>query len=223
MGDIGYQLEAVIDYKALGKAYQKAGTQTDFYKWCKEEGYKETNKTGFDNYITLTKDYRAKDCQTLQDVKIQLRKYIEHGKTKKTKEEKLAVRMEAIQYIKTVIPSITPEEMDKHYTARDMILCSKHEVKDEYNKRYSHLEKYLVKNNTKLFSNSEITYEKPPTGVKAEITHGFTIHAIQGETLNDPNKLYIDLRHMFSDRMLYTAVSRARNIKQIFLIQTAKN
>lgn len=221
MGDIGYQLEAVIDYKALRKAYAKAGTQTDFFKWCRDEGYTETNKKGFDNYVTLTKDYRAKDCQQLQDVKMKLRTYIERGKGLKTKDERLAVRMEAIEYIKTVIPSITPEQMDKQYTARDMILCSRHDVKDEYNKRYSHIEKYLVKNNTKLFSNSEITYEKPPAGVKAEITHGFTIHAIQGETLNDPNKLYIDPRHMFSDRMLYTAVSRARNLKQIFLIETA--
>lgn len=219
MGDIGYQLEAVIDYKQLSKAYTKAGTTIDFYKWCNLEGYKETNKSGFDNYITLRKDYRAKDCQTLQDVKLELRKYIEKGKAKKTREEKLDVRREAIEYIKTVIPTITPEDLRKTYKAHDMILCSKHTVKDEYNEMFKDVEKYLVKNNTKLYSNSEIIFDAPPAGVKAEITHGFTIHAIQGETLNDPNKLYIDLRNMFSDRMLYTAVSRARNIQQIYLIQ----
>jgi len=219
MGDIGYQLEAVIDYKALSKAYTKANTQTPFYEWCHAEGYRETNKKGFDNYITLRKDYRAKDCQTLQDVKLRLRTYIEKGKAKKTRDEKMDVRHEAIEYIKTVIPTITHDDLRKTYKAHDMILCSKHTVKDEYNEMFKDVKKYLVKNNTKLYSNSEIIYNPPPAGVKAEITHGFTIHAIQGETLNDPNRLYIDLRNMFSDRMLYTAVSRARTIQQIFLIQ----
>jgi ATP-dependent exoDNAse (exonuclease V) alpha subunit len=84
---------------------------------------------------------------------------------------------------------------------------------------FEDVEKYLIKNNTKLFSNSEITYEKPPAGVKAEITHGFTIHAIQGETLGHNDRLYIDVRNMFSDRMIYTAVSRARRCEQVFLIE----
>ena len=219
MGDIGYQLEAVIDYKGLAKAYQKIDTDTPFFEWCRKMGHRETNKKGFDNYITLRKDYRAKDCQNLQKIKLRLRDFIEQGKSQKTKDARLEVRENAIAYIKSVIPTITREELSKQYTPHDMILCSMHEVIEGYNKQFAHLEKYLVKNNTKLFSNGEIIHDAPPAGVKADVTHGFTIHAIQGETLNKPNRLYIDLTNMFSDRMLYTAISRARSADQIFLIE----
>ena len=218
MGDIGYQLEAVVDYQALGKIYEKKGCGIDFYKWCKQEGYTETNHKGFDNYITLKTDWRAKDCEKLQDVKKRLRTYIQDGKYQ-TNEKRLALRAEAIEYLHKVLPTITRDELRKTYKAHDMILCSTHEIKNEYNEMFKDVEKYLIKNNTKLFSNSEITYEKPPAGVKAEITHGFTIHAIQGETLGHNDRLYIDVRNMFSDRMIYTAVSRARRCEQVFLIQ----
>ena len=218
MGDIGYQLEAVIDYGTLGKKYEKDGIQDDFYAWCKQEGYTETNKKGFDNYITLTKDWRAKDCVELQQVKKDLRRYIERGQYKK-KEQRMQIRAEALEYLYGKLPTISREELRTTYNARDMILCSTHAIKDEYNQMFQDVEKYLIKNNTKLFSNSEITYVKPPQGVKAEITHGFTIHAIQGETLGKKDRLYIDVRNMFSDRMIYTAVSRARRLDQVYLIQ----
>ena len=65
-------------------------------------------------------------------------------------------------------------------------------------------------------SNGDIVIgSKPKNG---ELRHGFTIHQIQGETIYKPNKIFIDLRNMFAKEMIYTAVSRAEYINQIYLI-----
>jgi hypothetical protein len=234
MGDISYQLEPVLDYTILKKKFAKErgtddsdGDDSDydeeadtgeFEAWCMERGEYEITATGFDNIITLTDDYRAKDCQTLQNIKQVLREYVDAGR-EQDHAGQMQTRADAITYIKTQLPMRTREEVHAHYSTADLILCSKHDIREEYNTTFNHLKKYLVKNNTKQHSNGEIIYTDPPPGVKADITHGYTVHSIQGETLATDATVYIDLRRMFSDRMLYTAVSRARRMDQIYLVE----
>jgi len=233
LGDLGYQLEPVIDYNGLRhihiKEIKKAEKEdkeieTDFIKWININGHYEMKKIGFDNTLELTKDYRAV-CPKLREVKKELRKFIDKGRYLK-KEESLKVRQQAIDYIKNIIPVISDEELKNKYDKYDMILASTHEHIKKYNKMFSHLEKYLVKNNTKEFSNGEIIYNKPDKNIQVakykdceeDVTHAYTVHAIQGETLEKNRKLFINTDKMFSDRMLYTAVSRARTLDQIYLV-----
>ena len=96
-----------------------------------------------------------------------------------------------------------------------MILCSENKNKDEYTKMFSTIPKFMVKENTSKYNNNQIIFDDIPD-IKKEHRHGFTIHSIQGETAK--NKLFIDLRKQKSLRMIYTAISRAQYISQIYLI-----
>jgi hypothetical protein len=218
MGDIGYQLEPLINHRKCEEEYKKENSELKYYEWLNLNGYCEINPDeNIDNIITLTTDRRAKECKDLQEVKLQLREFIDMLKYKK-REEKDKIRQQVLEYIKSKCDKIELDELDQNYKVSDMILASTHEIKDEYTLRYNHLDKFLVKNNTKDYSNSEIIYKIPNEFVKVEKQHAFTIHSIQGETIDKEDNLYIDLRKMFSDNHIYTAVSRARNLKQIKLI-----
>ena len=217
MGDIGYQLEPVINNLKLEQSYSKYSGNLNFYQWKDKEGQVQMNSSQIDNIITLTKDRRAKDCEELQEVKLQLRKFIDLLKYKPFL-EKQKIRKLVENYIKSKCERVTLETLDKSYTITDMILASKHDIKNEYTLRFNHLDKFLVKNNTRDYSNSEIIYEIPNEFIKVDKQHAFTVHSIQGETIENENNLYIDLRNMFSDNHIYTAVSRARKLKQIKLI-----
>lgn len=104
------------------------------------------------------------------------------------------------------------------YSVNDIIISKTNEEKDIYTDKYKHLKKYRVKSNTLEYSNGEIIIGEKPA-VNCEIQHGFTIHSVQGETIQNPNKLFIDIRKISSVKMLYTALSRCRNINQIYLIK----
>lgn len=251
LGDLGYQLEPVIDEaglslifmlqdddlkqeilsiknnlinpkdkKALCKSclgYLKKDKtiMKEFYKWCKTEGHIEMNDDNIDKVIVRTTDYRAKDCPKLQQLKIDLRKFIDKGRYSKNR---LDIRQQAVDHAKKYIKTISRDDLKNIYKPTDLILASQHRHNSEYTNLFNNIEKYLVKNNTRDFNNGQIILHKPTDDIKVELTHGFTIHAIQGETIDNPHRLFIDTRNMFSDRMLYTAISRARNINQIFFI-----
>ena len=227
LGDLGYQLEPVIDFKELKKLHikltAKEKIESGFIDWIKEDGHYEMNLKGFDKVTELYKDYRAK-CDKLKEVKKVLRDFIKKAKYAK-KEIKEKLNIEAIEYVKKKIQNITINELETKYNPTDMILVSTHENVKKYNKLFSHYKKYLVKNKTKQYSNGEIIYNKPK-GVQVakykdednDVTHAYTIHAIQGETLEIGNKLFIDPSNLFSYRHIYTAVSRARLLEQIFII-----
>tara|TARA_R100000951_G_scaffold111954_1_gene111637 strand:- start:4289 stop:7714 length:3426 start_codon:yes stop_codon:yes gene_type:complete len=251
LGDLGYQLEPVIDEAGLSLIFMlqdddlchevasiKNNSQNpkdkkalcksclgyikrdkthmkEFYKWCKTEGHFEMNHDNIDNVIVRTIDYRAKDCPKLQQLKIDLRKFIDKGRYSKNR---LDIREQAIDHAKKYIKTISRGELQTIYKPTDLILASQHRHNSEYTNLFNTTEKYLVKNNTRDYNNGEIILHRPTEDIKVELTHGFTIHAIQGETIDNPHRLFIDTRNMFSDRMLYTAISRARNINQIFFI-----
>lgn len=221
LGDIGYQLEPVIDYKELKKYHIKKKIQTDYLEWIKTDGHFEMNLKGFDKVEELTTDYRA-SCDKLKDMKRKLRQLIIKQKYAK-KDIRNEITQQALQYVRSIIQKGDPKEL---YKRTDMILSSTHTKIKYYNQMFSHLEKYLVKSNSRLYKNGQIVFDKPE-GVKImkykdtdiNVNHCYTIHAIQGETLGHNDKLFIDFDNMFSGvRMIYTAISRARRLDQIYLI-----
>ena len=59
---------------------------------------------------------------------------------------------------------------------------------------------------------------EPPKNVKSNLRHAFTIHSVQGDTLQEAHRLFIDARHMFEVQHWYTALSRAQYLDQIFIV-----
>ena len=104
-----------------------------------------------------------------------------------------------------------------NYQVHDLILSKTHKNKDKYTEKYKELDKFIVLENTRDFSNGDIIIGPKPKKVKAERRHAYTVHSIQGETAE--NKLFIDMNKMNDLRMFYTALSRARFFHQIVLIQ----
>lgn len=116
---------------------------------------------------------------------------------------------------------ITIDQMD--YDVHDMIIANSHELKNLYTSKFedqcSLLQKYVVtKGSSHNYSNGDIIIsETKPLIKNLEIRHCHTCHSIQGETSR--HKLFIDVSRMKSNpKMLYTALSRAKKIDDIFLI-----
>ena len=189
-GDLGFQLPPVID-------------RQKFPRW-KYPLMREMSKIGFDNEEHFTKIHRCK-CPALLELLTYLRGLIEHRQEYKV----------CVPHLTKNIQKITTEELQKIYKKEDMILCSENKNKDEYTKMFSTIPKFMVKENTSKYNNNQIIFDDVPD-IKKEHRHGFTIHSIQGETAQ--NKLFIDLRKQKSLRMIYTAISRAQYISQIYLI-----
>ena len=106
---------------------------------------------------------------------------------------------------------------DIDYSIEDLIITKTHNNKDYYSQRYKDMEKYIVKENTRDYSNGEIIIGNKPEGVKCLLQHAFTIHSVQGETCR--HTLFIDINKMNCIRMLYTALSRAKRFDQIKIIE----
>ena len=106
---------------------------------------------------------------------------------------------------------------DIDYSVNDLIITKTHKNKDYYTEKYSAMEKYIVKENTRDYSNGQIVIGNKPDGVNCELQHAFTIHSIQGETCKDI--LFIDINRIKCLRMLYTALSRAKLFSQIKIIE----
>lgn len=131
---------------------------------------------------------------------------------------------------------IKVEDVEKTYQINDYILTSKircnehHDEKcncdgknhtfewtERFKGKFGEVEKYRIYQNSDDYHNGDvlINNEQPKHSI---ISHAFTIHGIQGETIEN-DKIFIDLRSLFDNRMLYTAVSRARRIDQIKFIE----
>jgi len=106
---------------------------------------------------------------------------------------------------------------DINYSVEDLIIAKTHKNKDYYTEKYNSLQKYLVKENTRDYSNGQIVIGNKPEGVESVLQHAFTIHSIQGETCKDT--LFIDINRIKCLRMLYTALSRAKLFSQIKIIE----
>ena len=71
--------------------------------------------------------------------------------------------------------------------------------------------------NNRLYCNGDIVIGDKPDKCKCEVRHCFTTHSIQGETAH--LNLFIDNSKRFDSRMFFTAISRAKTLEQIFIIE----
>jgi hypothetical protein len=115
---------------------------------------------------------------------------------------------------------IKVKDVNKYYKNTDYILSSKHVYVNEWTSTFTgkfDKEKYLITKNSANYSNGDVLLSdtKPPG---SEIRHAFTVHQFQGETVDFGHKLFIDLRNNFLPQMIYTAISRAKSIEQIYLV-----
>ena len=115
---------------------------------------------------------------------------------------------------------ISIDELKSKYHIDDLILSGTNELKDYYTSLFAgkfEKEKYYVMENNRLYCNGDIVMGDKPAGCKSEVRHCFTTHSIQGETAS--HNLFIDSSKMFDSRMFYTAISRAKTLDQVFIIQ----
>ena len=106
------------------------------------------------------------------------------------------------------------KDMDYNHTT-DMIITGTHETKDLYTDKYKHLDKYYITKSDRVYGRGEIYLEKPDTEHYV-LQHAYTTHSIQGETAT--GKLFIDMENIWENRMIYTMISRAKTLDQIYII-----
>jgi hypothetical protein len=162
--------------------------------------YVNFNEEGFDYIEEHTTNYRVK-CDKLLTKLNYIRKLQGEERRKFVK-----------QYVLNNFQKI--DEI-KDYKVEDMILARTHKTKDTFTEKFKHLEKYYITENTQNYCNGEISYTKP-VNTRCELRHAFTTHSIQGETAE--HNLYICINDMYDDKMIYTALSRARRWEQIYLL-----
>lgn len=179
------------------------------------------NSKNFNNVREFTDNKRAKD-QELKDFLINFRELLEVNKN-------LITSMEyVLNYFTKIGQIINDKDLEKQYNINDMILCGRIENVNKYTEMFKN--KFENKNKYRITSNRHINYnngmieifnnDEIPQGLDCEVQHAFTIHSIQGESIDIREaKLYLHIKDFFGDgRMFYTAVSRARYIDQIIII-----
>jgi hypothetical protein len=220
-GDIGYQAppfnnledKSKLELINLRKKLQNAKTDNEkdiILSWIRHYTNKitEMNETGFDNVIEMKQNYRFK-CNKLKSLIGEIRKFISLGVHSKIINEyileQLSNRIVNNDYVKN------------NYKINDMILCRSHETKDIYTEMFKHLNKWSILENTREHKNGDIIISDEKPNCKCEIRHAYTVHSIQGETAE--HNLYINMDNYFDSRILYTAISRAKTLDQIYLVK----
>ena len=174
--------------------------------FCGDIGYQlppfaEGNNTEFKKDITEIKhtiNHRV-ECETLRDLLIQCRSMMDKNKN-------------IIPYVLNNIPS---RETPQYNHETDMILATTHSIKNEYTEKYKDKKKYVITQSDEVYGRGEVYYQVPNTK-HHELRHGYTTHSIQGETMK--GNIFIDLRGVYDNRMIYTMISRAKRLSQIILI-----
>lgn len=210
-GDIGFQLGA-CEYDICIKCKKNVKK-----RYCYKCNSNETEhiipekikKTGFDEIIENNNNYRCKDERLLSLYK-DLRMMIDYVRPI------YEINDFVIDFFMKHNRIINKETLKKMYKVDDMILVGTNEVKDEYTEMFNHLEKYYCKENNRIYSNGDIIIGSKPE-CNSEIRHAYTTHSIQGETAH--YNLFIDASKMFDPCMFYTAISRAKVLEQIFIIE----
>jgi len=114
------------------------------------------------------------------------------------------------------------DNIKKDIRVTDMILSSTHKRKDIMTNKLKDIlppKYYMTKNYDSNHCNGMILYDKPKIPASNyELRYAYTIHSIQGETLEDDANLYIDIRNLWDENVIYTAISRARTQKQVKFI-----
>jgi hypothetical protein len=193
---------------------------------CFEEGEIEMTYTGFAKVIEHHTNYRFK-CDKLKALIYQMRDIIKKNNDKiqtiqegenEIKECNFKTNMSVCNLVKECLKSntINRNDLKDMYKIDDMILARTHQNKDEYTEMFNDMEKWYVKENTRSYKNGQIIIGDKPVDTKSVLQHAYTIHSIQGETAR--HKLFIDMSKYYDARILYTAISRAITLDQIYLI-----
>ena len=220
-GDIGFQAppfnnledKSKLELIDLRKKLQNAKTDNEkdiILSWIRHYTNKitEMDETGFDNIIEMKENFRFK-CNKLKSLIGEIRKFISLGVHSKIINEyileQLSNRIVNNDYVKN------------NYKINDMILCRSHGTKDIYTEMFKHLNKWSILENTREHKNGDIIISDEKPNCKCEIRHAYTVHSIQGETAE--HNLYINMDNYFDSRILYTAISRAKTLDQIYLVK----
>jgi len=165
----------------------------------------EMGLDGFDKVIEYTVNYRFK-CDKLKELIRLVRLMIQYN------EPDIVVN----KLVYDTCYKVNNFDVLKKYDINDIILTRSKEQRKPYAEMFSHLNKWHIKENTRQYKNGQIVIgDKPP--VSCELQHAFTIHGIQGKTCD--NKIFINMDTIYEKRVLYTAISRARTLNQIFIVK----
>ena len=174
--------------------------------FCGDVGYqaepvegREIDMKMFENINEVTENRRSK-CDKLDKVLKEIRLGIKNGE------------QSGVKYIHG-IQKINQTELLNEYTTKDILLTHSHNTISKYNELIDK-EKYLVTKSCKNFSRGEVFLEQPNTKY-AEKTNAFTTHSVQGETFSE--NIYIDIELAYNIKLLYTAISRAKYLNQVFI------
>jgi hypothetical protein len=165
----------------------------------------EITNEGFDSIQEEKINYRFQ-CPILKELIADVRDMINYNRP----------YYEVNNYVKSKLQVISKDELIKKYKIDDMILSRTHETKDKYTEMFIDMEKWYVTKNTRIYKNGDIIIGNKPDAT-CEIRHSYTIHSIQGETAE--HNLFIDFSKPYDVRLLYTAISRAKKIGQIYCVQ----
>lgn len=181
--------------------------------------------TGFNEIITHTQDHRCK-CPKLKAIKVHLREMIEAG------EPLDIINAWCVKTFKQHNRLLTIKQLSETYDVEDMILTGTKNMREYYTQLFAGkfydgegderiiVEKYYITSNNRIHSTGEIVVGVKPHKTDCVVRHAFTTHSIQGETAT--HKLFIESRKMFDSRMFYTAISRAKTLDQIYLIEPSE-
>jgi len=169
----------------------------------------EMKPTGFNEIIQNNVNYRCKDDRLLE--------LLNNLREKITGDCAVAgMNYYVKEFFRKHGKVINADTLKSLYKVNDMILVGTNEIKDKYTEMFNHIEKYYCKENNRLYSNGDIVIGEKPD-CKCELRHAYTTHSIQGETAQ--HNLFIESSKMFDTRMFYTAISRAKTLNQIFIIE----
>lgn len=181
------------------------------------------------NIINFDIDYRSK-CDELKTLKLKLREFRE---LPISEPEQI---LEIYKFIKSKFAILNLVEVKDIYNVNDWILCSTKKSDNSRSKKINDVingEKYRVISHSKkdifnrLSGNNDyylngdwIINQKPNISEsRYEKSNASTIHAIQGLTIEEDKKIFIDLNHLFDVNLIYTAISRARKINQLYFFR----
>ncbi len=163
-------------------------------------------------------DYRSTDAG-FSEIKQKIREfmYANYGDSRKL-----------LTYVKELMASrvFAPEKVTEEYSLEDWVVVGTNENVNEWTEILAETgEKYLVTDHSQqhvlqAFAGEDVALNGDVIfydNGRCELRHAFTTHSVQGKTID--SKLFIDLRRMsFNYPLLYTAISRARKLEQIYLI-----
>ena len=158
---------------------------------------------GFDKITEFTTNYRCKDEILLEQLN-SLRDCIKDKQSVVPNDFKFAFQIVDLDFVKN------------NYSVEDMIISGTNKAKDSYTALFPDKKKWYITKNTDYYNNGDIVIQDEQPDKQAVIRHAYTSHSIQGETAE--HKLFIDCATLKDIKAFYTAVSRARKMKQIFMV-----